>query len=95
MPPDLGITLSLLDVERYQVPPGPDKPALHPADLALLGVSAIAAPPPPSLSAPVPSCPCRAPDAEAGPGRLRAQVPPAAPQQSGTVRRRGDAQTDP
>ncbi|GFH17066.1 uncharacterized protein HaLaN_13610, partial [Haematococcus lacustris] len=36
LPPDLGIHLSLLDVEQYAVPAeGPA--ALHPADLALIG----------------------------------------------------------
>ncbi len=39
LPPDLGITLSVLDMDRYAVPQ--EKPALHPDDLKLLGVSAV------------------------------------------------------
>lgn len=39
LPPDLGVPLGLLDVERYSVPMGSRAP-LHPADLVLLGVCA-------------------------------------------------------
>lgn len=39
LPSDLGIPISLLNVERYLVPPGPPPP-LQPEDQALLGVSA-------------------------------------------------------
>ena len=39
LPPDLGIPISLLDVERYQTAADPkDRPPLDPEDRALLGV---------------------------------------------------------
>ncbi len=38
LPPDLGIPLSLLDVERYRVAPTGERPALDPKDAALMAV---------------------------------------------------------
>lgn len=42
LPADLGIPISLLNVERYAVPAGDEPQTLDPEDEALLGVSSRA-----------------------------------------------------